>query len=279
MKREYNARPSTYPRLEVTEPVAGNYYPVNTMMSIDDGETELAVITDVTQGGASLANGSLELMVHRRTLADDGIGIGEPLNETMCGCFGDRCDCAGLTMRGRHWIVMGSVEGVHEARRKLSERLNFGPTLAFAPPGIALVNKTFSALTKDLPPNVKLQTLTSNYASANSGRILFRLSHMYSRGEHPSLSENVTIDLNAIFREPWLITKAEEMSLTANQNRSAMEANKYQWRHSNNSNSSVESMTRRKLLPPDCLEVQLHPMEVKTFLVWLHDNSKNQVVV
>merc|ERR1712137_441192 len=226
----------------------------------------------------SLADGSLELMVHRRTLADDGIGIGEPLNETMCGCFADKCDCAGLTVRGRHWILMGSVEAVHEARRNLSERLNFGPTLAFAPSGITLANKSFSALANELPPNVKLQTLTSNYASASSGHVLFRLSHMYSRGEHPLLSENVTIDLTAIFREPWSITKAEEMSLTANQNRLTMEANKYRWRHSNKSNSSVQSMTRREILPPN-LEVQLHPMEVKTFLVWLHDSSRNQVVV
>jgi hypothetical protein len=40
----------------------------------------------VSQGGASLADGELEFMVHRRVLADDSRGVQEPLNETMCGC-------------------------------------------------------------------------------------------------------------------------------------------------------------------------------------------------
>ena len=34
-------------------------------------------------GGASLASGQLEIMVHRRILKDDGRGVGEPLNETL----------------------------------------------------------------------------------------------------------------------------------------------------------------------------------------------------
>merc|ERR1712178_144544 len=115
--------------------------------SIDDGHTELAVLTDVTQGGASLADGSLEIMVHRRLQADDSRGVGEPLNETMCGCNGKECDCAGLTMRGRHWLVMDSVEGSREARRELTERLNFAPPLAFAPSATpTLQRKKFSAL-------------------------------------------------------------------------------------------------------------------------------------
>ena len=35
---------------------------------------------------ASLKDGSLEFMVHRRLQADDNRGVQEPLNETMCGC-------------------------------------------------------------------------------------------------------------------------------------------------------------------------------------------------
>lgn len=42
----------------------------------------LSVVTDRSQGGASLRDGELELMVHRRLQADDARGVGEPLNET-----------------------------------------------------------------------------------------------------------------------------------------------------------------------------------------------------
>ena len=67
VKRVLNKRGVTYPQAyNISEPVAGNYYPVNAMMSVDDGAHELAVLTDVSQAGASLADGELELMVHRR---------------------------------------------------------------------------------------------------------------------------------------------------------------------------------------------------------------------
>jgi len=264
MKRVYNGRPDTYPKLDVNEPVAGNYYPVNAMASIDDGHTELAVLTDVTQGGASLADGSLEIMVHRRLSADDSRGVGEPLNETMCGCNGDKCDCDGLTMRGRHWLVLDSVERSHEARRELSERLNFAPTLAFAPSASSkLERKTFSALTGNLPKSVKFQTLTNNYASANEGRVLFRLSHLYSTGEHPTLSQPVDIDLSSLFGGNVKIVKAEEMSLTGNQNRATMESNKYQWK----TKDALEEIAAAWTPLSADLKTTLRPMEVKTFFV------------
>ena len=120
--RQRDARGPTYPQpYNISEPVAGNYYPVNAMMRLDDGELELAVLTDVSQGGASLQDGALEFMVHRRVQDDDSRGVQEPLNETMCGCNdigaapGDMgahghegdggCECAGLTVRGVHWLV------------------------------------------------------------------------------------------------------------------------------------------------------------------------------
>ena len=40
------------PPYVVGEPVAGNYYPVNSLISLDDGTTEMAVVTDVSMGGA-----------------------------------------------------------------------------------------------------------------------------------------------------------------------------------------------------------------------------------
>jgi alpha-mannosidase len=85
-KRVRDARGPSYPPFHINEPVAENYYPVNSMLSLDDGSVELAVITDVSMGGSSMADGELEMMVHRRVLADDSRGVQEPLNETMCGC-------------------------------------------------------------------------------------------------------------------------------------------------------------------------------------------------
>ena len=40
------------------------------------------LLNDRSQGGTSLANGEIELMIQRRTLYDDNRGVGQALNET-----------------------------------------------------------------------------------------------------------------------------------------------------------------------------------------------------
>ena len=45
----------------------------------------MTILTDRSQGGTSLQDGSIELMVHRRTVKDDSRGVDEPLNETDVG--------------------------------------------------------------------------------------------------------------------------------------------------------------------------------------------------
>eukprot|EP01050_Picozoa_sp_SAG11_P003510 SAG11_NODE_200_length_12606_cov_51.874550_8_plen_288_part_00 len=223
-----------------SDAVAGNYYPVNSLISLDDGADEMAVVVDTTVGGSSMADGSIELMVHRRCQHDDARGVQEPLNETMCGCNdigaapgsmgahgheGDGgCDCEGLTMRGSVYLVLDSLHNgapsertralarsrergnchpptalgrwrrathaprltvaraslaAHATRRQLIETLNFPPTLAFAKQGGALTTPTMSAIAAQLPPNVKLMTVSSNYAEWNEGQMILRLAHMY----------------------------------------------------------------------------------------------------
>ena len=56
-------------------------------------DVQLTVLTDRSQGGASINDGQIELMVHRRTLKDDSLGVGESLNETGI-------DGKGLRVRG-----------------------------------------------------------------------------------------------------------------------------------------------------------------------------------
>ncbi|CAB3388671.1 Hypothetical predicted protein [Cloeon dipterum] len=60
---------------DILEPVAANYYPITSAISIEDEETKLAVLTDRAQGGGSIADGTLELMVHRRLVNDDNYTV------------------------------------------------------------------------------------------------------------------------------------------------------------------------------------------------------------
>ena len=65
------------------EQVSGNYYPINSAISIvDEGKNlQFTVLNDRSQGGASLKPGRIELMQNRRLLKDDGRGVNEALNE------------------------------------------------------------------------------------------------------------------------------------------------------------------------------------------------------
>ncbi|XP_062103812.1 alpha-mannosidase-like [Humulus lupulus] len=51
--------------LSVTQPVAGNYYLLNLGIFMADKKSELSVLVDCATGGASIADGQLELMLHR----------------------------------------------------------------------------------------------------------------------------------------------------------------------------------------------------------------------
>ena len=71
-KRIRNYRPTW--TWNPTQPVAGNYYPVNAATYLSSPTQALGILNDRSQGGSSLHDGELELMVHRRLTVDDGRG-------------------------------------------------------------------------------------------------------------------------------------------------------------------------------------------------------------
>jgi lysosomal alpha-mannosidase len=63
LERKRNYRPTW--ELDLSEPESGNYYPVTSRILIRDTirQQELAVLNDRSQGGSSLNDGQVELMV------------------------------------------------------------------------------------------------------------------------------------------------------------------------------------------------------------------------
>lgn len=62
LKRVLNYRPSFTLR-ENAENISGNYYPITSRLSLTDGRTHFSVLNDRSQGGSSLEDGEIELMV------------------------------------------------------------------------------------------------------------------------------------------------------------------------------------------------------------------------
>ena len=66
----------------------------------------------------------LFLQLHRRTLGEDGKGVGEALNET--GQFGD-----GLITRGKHYLLFDTVKSSAKQHRLLAGQVFLQPLVAF----------------------------------------------------------------------------------------------------------------------------------------------------
>lgn len=156
--------------------------------------------------------------------------------------------------------------------------MNFPPTLAFHAKPLAPSQPKFSAIGKELPPNVKLVTLTNNYASFNDGAILLRIAHLYSVDEHPTLSQIANVSLTSVFSKAGLkIVSAVETTLTGNQVKDTFEANKLKWDTVDVTSSGAvtkqlkEHTPFNKRVPFDPtssdLNVSIRPMEVRTFMV------------
>eukprot|EP01059_Diplonema_ambulator_P008478 TRINITY_DN18114_c0_g1_i1.p1 TRINITY_DN18114_c0_g1~~TRINITY_DN18114_c0_g1_i1.p1 ORF type:complete len:1107 (+),score=202.08 TRINITY_DN18114_c0_g1_i1:107-3322(+) len=280
VKRVRNARGPSYPPFVVTEPVAGNYYPVNSMVAVDDGEVEFAVVTDVSQGGGSIYDGEIELMVHRRLQHDDSRGVQEPLNETMCGCNDIRavpdhtgadghegdggCWCDGLVVRGKHFVLFGGMDAVNTDRRKVAEKANFPPTLAFSQSVFS--TPASAAFMAPLPPQLKLLTLTSNYAEISSNQLLLRITHLYATGESSTLSVPVTVNLASIFSKPLLkLATIQETQLTAYT--ALSQQTKWATYDPVGAEPEYEIFNQPHRLNVTDMTVTIRPAEVKTFLV------------
>jgi hypothetical protein len=181
----------------VIEPIAGNYNPVNCRITAGDARATLSVTTDRTQGGASMVDGSLELMVHRRLQQDDRRGVNEPLNEPGLDASG-----SGLVVRGVHRVSLQPPAAAAAAGKAAVQdllfpaQLTFSPLAAGASPAawLAAHAGSFSGLAAPLPRNVHLLTLHAQSPAS----VLVRLAHLFEAGEDAALSAPASVDLSAL---------------------------------------------------------------------------------
>eukprot|EP00208_Stichococcus_sp_RCC1054_P002016 CAMPEP_0206142692 /NCGR_PEP_ID=MMETSP1473-20131121/17914_1 /ASSEMBLY_ACC=CAM_ASM_001109 /TAXON_ID=1461547 /ORGANISM="Stichococcus sp, Strain RCC1054" /LENGTH=1182 /DNA_ID=CAMNT_0053537795 /DNA_START=217 /DNA_END=3765 /DNA_ORIENTATION=+ len=182
---------------------SSNYYPLTTAIEIaEPGRAALAVLVDRAQGGTSLQSGQVEVMIHRRVLHDDWRGVGEPLNETACGCRD--CGCDGLIVRGTHLLTLEEPAKAAEIRRRTQQEVCDAPLVAYLPHastrrwgGAATATTQDESRKEDvLPDNVHLLT----FQDVGNDELLLRLAHLYQAGEDPELSKEVEVDVMAVLR-------------------------------------------------------------------------------
>uniref|UniRef100_A0A8K9XMT8 Alpha-mannosidase n=1 Tax=Oncorhynchus mykiss TaxID=8022 RepID=A0A8K9XMT8_ONCMY len=172
LQRRKDYRPTW--NLRQSEPIAGNYYPINSRAYIKDDKDQLTVVTDRSQGGGSIQDGSLEIMLHRRLLYDDVRGVGEPLNETS-DIYPE-----GLVVRGRHLLSLSPPATAADTHRPLAQEVVLQPLITFTDGELHPSTRLeFSGLQAVLPPAVHLLTVSQ----WDQDTVLLRLEHQYQASE------------------------------------------------------------------------------------------------
>ncbi|KAL5860797.1 hypothetical protein ACOSQ4_002093 [Xanthoceras sorbifolium] len=249
--------------LQVNQPIAGNYYPVNLGIYVQDDNTEFSVLVDRSVGGTSLVDGQIELMLHRRLLHDDVRGVGEVLNETVCVDNG----CEGLTIQGKFYLGIDHLGEGAKWRRTVGQEIYSPLLIAFSEQdGDNWMNShvtTFSGIDSsyNLPNNIAIITLQE----LEKGKVLLRLAHLYETGEDKDYSVMTSVELKKLFPNKK-ITKVTEMNLSANQERAAMEKKRLAWKVEGTKEEETE-VVRGGPVDPVKLVVELAPMEIRTFVI------------
>ncbi|XP_062143909.1 alpha-mannosidase isoform X3 [Alnus glutinosa] len=248
--------------LSVTQPVAGNYYPLNLGIYTMDKKSELSVLVDRATGGASIKDGEVELMLHRRMLFDDSRGVGEALDESVCI---NNNTCEGLTVRGNYYVSVNQLGAGARWRRTTGQEIYSPFLLAFTHE--KLEDWKSSHLTKataidpyySLPLNVALITLQE----LDDGSVLLRLAHLYEVGEDAEYSTLAKVELKKMFTGKT-IKEVKETSLSTNQEKSKMK--RMAWKVEGDS-SHEPTPIRGGPIDNSTLVVELGPMEIRTFLL------------
>ncbi|KAK9272279.1 hypothetical protein L1049_002650 [Liquidambar formosana] len=260
--------------LEVNQPVAGNYYPINLGIYMEDNEKELSVLVDRSLGGSSIVDGQIELMLHRRLLHDDSRGVAENLNETVCILN----ECRGLTIQGKYYFRIDPLGEGAKWRRSYGQEIYSPFLLAFAEQDgdkwMSSHVPTFSGIDSSysLPNNIAIITLQE----LDDGNVLLRLAHLYEIGEDINFSVMTNVELKKLFPGKK-ISKVTETSLSANQERAEMEKKRLVWKVEG-SPQEEPKVSRGKPIDPTELVVELAPMEIRTFVINFNSKFHHQVV-
>ena len=215
-RRVRNARPSFNRTLD--DPISSNFYPLTSAAYLQDDSSLFAVLVDRAEGAASLQDGNLEVMLHRRLLCP--CGFDENLNETDAAVYDDHHDQGitvtrvgrGLIVTGKHRLYFGERQSTLDSTRLAQNHLYYPllPVLAPTASLTAPAKGSGSFLKTALPANVELISLHKLI----DGRTVLRLSHSFAVEESDQYSGPVTVDLATLFSQP--ITSVEQITLTAN---------------------------------------------------------------
>nr|AYV99640.1 venom polypeptide [Dolopus genitalis] len=252
VKRVRNYRDDFVPYLK--ELVAGNYYPITSKISLEDKENKLSILTDRAQGGGSLQDGVLELMIHRRLLHDDAFGVGEALNEMA---FGE-----GLVTRGKHLLIFdrpSTSANILEKRIELMTLLPLWTTFSKANDlkFNNWENKMLNiSLLTPLPEHIHLLTLET----WSNQQLLIRFENILEKGQSIDISFDIMKLLRILNVQAYRETTLDGSSWLSDLKRLRFNYDKVNIRDAKQTN-----INEKDNLAP---QIILKPMQIRTFMLF-----------
>ncbi|CAD8127927.1 unnamed protein product [Paramecium sonneborni] len=237
-KRQINHRDSW--KMTVLEPVSGNYFPVNGAIMIQDEQQACALLNDRAQGGSSLTNGAIELMLQRRLNNDDNKGVFERLDEQ------EEVDKKRVGMRQMmsHTLVFYDHSSNSNLLRQLQYQLDLKPLIYFSTQN-----------------SIKYQSLENKFADFIPKLSDYNLCKFYIE---PWLAENQYLIRVHNFREQGIqklnfppSLRFVETTLTGNQELKNWELNKFRWSDTYTKESQEQSYG----------DDEVGPMKIRTWIV------------
>ena len=218
----------------------------------------MTVLTDRSQGGSSIVDGSIEILIHRRIPYSQPDSWEQPLNETAYG--------QGLVVRGKHLSTIDSPSMSARLHRINAQQLFMQPMMTFTLTNLSYNNYSTmyrqswsSLLNSTIPSNLHLLTLDQ----LTSNQYLIRLEHFFELNEDPIYSQPIQIDLQLLFESFGEITNVTEMILTAN--RPFNQINRLNWTTTNDHQSSFYNFPSS--ISNTTTTILLHPMQIRTFQI------------
>ncbi|KAL5264156.1 hypothetical protein ACHWQZ_G005288 [Mnemiopsis leidyi] len=235
----------------VTEPIAGNYYPVNTRATLVDSKKgmQLTVLTDRSQGAASLGEGQVEFMVHRRILKDDYRGVSEPLNETANG--------QGLIARGKHWLFYSDTLSYH-MHRDIGLDMFYKPTVVIGNEGeLGVPSWNFFKGSTPASEYLNVVTLQKIPSAENTTSLLVRLENTLPSSEG---GKPISVRLDDMFGTPGKWQGYQELGLAADRDIEKV----------------VDYKSHTQYDDTDTTTITLQPFQIRTFVLnFLTNDTEN----
>uniref|UniRef100_A0A8B9LIL1 Alpha-mannosidase n=1 Tax=Astyanax mexicanus TaxID=7994 RepID=A0A8B9LIL1_ASTMX len=264
----------------INNTVSRNYYPMVRQAFIEDEDScRLSLLSERAHGVASLAEGEIEVMLHRRLWNNQewNRGYNLTLNDSS-------------VVRPSIWMMLGSSAAVAALSQQGALYLQHRPVVL----PIDKPQKPWSEHERwngpsvqpvVLPPNLHMQYLgipgwdygpnhTQHLQNINSGvktnpeadfdRVLLRIAHLYEKGEDPVLSKPATINLKEILQGLGEVKAVQERSLTGTWDISDLQ--RWSWRTTEKTGNKKTSSSSRRVTMD--FNVTISPKEIRTFFIY-----------